>query len=84
MHLIQWHTLKTLENQQHQSTTTSLTFYYSQNTYKLQYADDITIITSHTKYRKAQQLIQPYLDKIYESTIINNIYLKTTKVPPHF
>ena len=30
------------------------------------YADDRTITASYTKHRKAQQLIQPYLYKIYE------------------
>ena len=35
------------------------------------YADDITITASCTKHCKAQQLIQPYLHKIYEWPTIN-------------
>ena len=37
------------------------------------YADDITITASHTKHLKVQQLIRPYLHKIYESAIANNL-----------
>ena len=39
------------------------------------YADDITIIASHTKHCKAQQLIQPYLHKIYERVTTNNLHI---------
>ena len=38
------------------------------------YADDITITASHTKHCKAQQLIQPYLHKIYKWATTNNLY----------
>ena len=34
---------------------------------------------SHTKHRKAQQLIQPYLHKIYERTTSNNLHINTDK-----
>ena len=43
------------------------------------YADDITITASHTKYHKAQQLIQPYLHKIYELATTNNLHISTDK-----
>ena len=43
------------------------------------YADDITITASHTKHRKAQQLIQPYLHKIYEWATTNNLHINTNK-----
>ena len=43
------------------------------------YADDITITASHIKQRKTQQLIQPYLHKIYEWATTNNLYINTDK-----
>ena len=43
------------------------------------YTDDITIIASHTKHHKAQQIIQLYLRKIYEWAITNNLYISTDK-----
>ena len=43
------------------------------------YADDITITASHTKHHKVQQLIQPYLHKIYEWTTTNNLHINTDK-----
>ena len=38
------------------------------------YTDDITITASHTKDHKAQQLIQPYLHKIYKQVIFISSY----------
>ena len=43
------------------------------------YADDITITASHTKHRKAQQLIQPYFHKIYKWATINNLHINIDK-----
>ena len=43
------------------------------------YADDIIITTSHTKHRKTQNIIQPYLRKIYEWAINNNLHINTEK-----
>ena len=43
------------------------------------YADDITITASHTKHRNAQQLIKPYLHKIYEWATTNNLHINTDK-----
>ena len=37
------------------------------------------ITASHTEYRKAQQLIQPYLCKIYEWATTNNLQINTDK-----
>ena len=34
---------------------------------------------SHTKHHKAQQLIQPYLHKIYKWVTINNLHINTDK-----
>ena len=34
---------------------------------------------THTKHHKAQQLIQPYLHKIYEWDITNNLHINTDK-----
>ena len=44
------------------------------------YTNNITIIASHTKHRKTQQLIQPFLHKIYEWATTNNLYIKTDKI----
>ena len=43
------------------------------------YADDITIIASHTKPLKAHQLIQPYIYKIYKWATIYNLHINTDK-----
>ena len=43
------------------------------------YADDIRITASHTKHCRAQQLIQPYLHKIYEWATTNNLHINTDK-----
>ena len=43
------------------------------------YPNNITITASHTKHRKAQPLIQPYLQKIYEWATINNLHIDTDK-----
>ena len=43
------------------------------------YADDITILASHTKHHKAQQLIQPYLHKIFKWATTNNLHVNTDK-----
>ena len=49
------------------------------------YADDITITASHTKHCKAQQLIQPYLHKIYDwTTTDNNLHRNTEKITTTF
>ena len=37
------------------------------------------ITASHTKHRKAQQLIQPYLHKIYEWAITKNLHINADK-----
>ena len=39
------------------------------------YANDIIITAYHTKHHKAQQLIQPYLHKIYEWATTNNLHI---------
>ena len=44
------------------------------------YAYDIIITAFYTKHCKAQQLIQPYLHKIYECTITNNLHINTDKI----
>ena len=44
------------------------------------YADDITITAFYTNRRKAQQLIQPYLYKIYDWTTINSYKHKKTTI----
>ena len=43
------------------------------------YANDILITASHIKHCKAQQLIQPYLQKIYEWATTNNLNINTNK-----
>ena len=44
------------------------------------YADDITITASSTKQRKAQQLIQQYLHKIFHKwATTNNLRMNTNK-----
>ena len=43
------------------------------------YADDITITASHSKHCKAQQLIQPYLHKLYAWATTNNLHINTDK-----
>ena len=40
---------------------------------------DITITVSHTKHRKAQQLILPHLHKMYELAITNDLHINTAK-----
>ena len=65
---------------QHYSTFTPLTFHLLQKTYKSQHMlITLTITASHTKHRKAQQIIQPYLHKIYEWAITNNLHINTDK-----
>ena len=44
------------------------------------YVNNIIITTSHTKHRKAQQLIQPYLQEIYEWATANNVHINTDKI----
>ena len=44
------------------------------------YTDDITITSSHNKHRKTQQIIQPYLCKIYEWAITNSLHINTDKI----
>ena len=91
MHSIEWYTvlsklkrIKTGVSQvefylQHYSTFTSLTFTPPKNVKIRKYANDITITAFHTKYCKAQQLIQPYLDKIYEWATNNSLYINMNK-----
>ena len=43
------------------------------------YVNDITITVFHTKHRKAQQLIQPYLQKKQKWLTTNNLYTNTYK-----
>ena len=43
------------------------------------YADDITIYSSHTNYRTAQQTIQPYITDIHAWTIKNDLKLNAGK-----
>ena len=43
------------------------------------YADDITIIASPTKHHRTQQLIKPYLHKIYKWATTHNFYMNTDK-----
>ena len=43
------------------------------------YADKITITAFHTKHHKAKQFNQPYLQKIYKWTTINNLHINTDK-----
>ena len=43
------------------------------------YANDVTITAFHSKHCKTQQLIQPYLHKIYEWATINNLHINTNK-----
>ena len=90
MHSMQWDTLKTQTNQ-HWSTTrwssvSNIIHIYTSDIPLLQkdiqittYTDKITITVFHTKHRKAQQLIQPYLHKIYECATTNNLHIKTDK-----
>ena len=72
MHSIQWQTFKPQTNQHWSTTRWSSVFniiniYTSEipfppkNIQIVTYADDLAITASHTKHRKAQQLIQPYL-----------------------
>ena len=48
---------------QHYCTFTFLTFHSLKKRTITTYADDITTTPSHTKHHKAQELIQPYLQK---------------------
>ena len=43
------------------------------------YTDDTTIIASHTKHHKAQQILLLYFRKICEWAIINNLHINTDK-----
>ena len=63
---------------QNYSTFTLLTFYFPQSQITT-YADDMTITASYTKHNKAQQLIQPYLHKIYEWATTDNLHINTDK-----
>ena len=76
IHSKQWHTFKTQTNQQWSTTRSGVLSPTLFNIYTSDiplpkdvqittYADDITITASHTKHHKAQQLIQPYLYRIY-------------------
>ena len=38
-----------------------------------------TITASHAEHHKAQQIIQPYLHKIYRLAITNNLHINTHK-----
>ena len=64
---------------QHYLTFTLLTFHSPKGIQITTYANDITITTSHTKHCKAQQLIKPYLHKIYEWATTNNLHINTDK-----
>ena len=88
MHSIQRHTLNTGVPQalslefclQYYSTFTLFTFHSPPKDIQvIAYANDITITASHTKHCKAQELIQPYLLKIYEWAITNNFHVNTDK-----
>ena len=90
MHSIQWHTFKTQANQ-HRSTTSGVLSLILFNIYTSDiplppkdvqittYADDATTTASHTKHRKAQELIPPYLHKLYELATTNNLHINTGK-----
>ena len=90
MHSIQWHILKTQTNQGGVLSPTLFNTYTSESDIPLPpkdmqittYTDDITITASHTKHRKAQQLIQLYFHKIYEWDTTNNLHINTEKLPP--
>ena len=43
------------------------------------YADDMNTLSSHNKYEIAEQLIQPYLNEIFEWTKENDLQLNATK-----
>ena len=87
MHLIQRHTLKNLNKStlEHHKVELYLQHYTSdiplppKDIQTTTYVDDITITVSHTKHCKAQQLIQPYLHKIYEWVTNNNLHINTHK-----
>ena len=87
MHSIQWHILKTQMNQHWPGVPqggalfpTLFNIYTSdiplppKDIQITTYADDITITASQTKHCKDQQLIQPYLHKIYKWATTNNFY----------
>ena len=94
MHSIQWHTkLKRINTGVQKSGVLSPTLFniytsgipLSQKDVKIiTYADDIIITASHTKHRKAQQLIQPYLHKIYQWITTTNLHINTEKLPQNF
>ena len=91
MHSIQWHTLKTqkkINSGVPQSGVLSTTLFSTETSdiplplkdvQITTYADNITITSSHTKHRKAQLHIQPYLRKIYKWAITNNLHINTDK-----
>ena len=43
------------------------------------YADDLNPLTSHTKIHKAESTLQPYLNKIFNWTVENDLQLNPTK-----
>ena len=43
------------------------------------YADDITITATHTNYRTAETIVQPYLDSITDKARQNNLIINTDK-----
>ena len=43
------------------------------------YADDITITATHSNYRTAETMLQPYLDSITHWATRNNLILNTNK-----
>ena len=43
------------------------------------YADDMNTLSSHNKYKIAEQMIQPYLNEIFEWTKENDLQLNATK-----
>ena len=90
MHSIQWHTLKTKMNKHWSTTKLSLSptlfnIYTSDISLPQKdiqittYTYNITTTAFHTKQRKAQQLIQPYLHKTYEWATTNNLHINIEK-----
>jgi len=48
------------------------------------YADDMNPSASHTNYKTAEKLLQPYLQDIYNWTQSNNLILNPTKYTSTF
>ena len=61
-----------------------MTFHSHKDVQITTYADDITITTSQTKHRKAQQFIQLYLYKIYEWATTHDFHITIAKLQLHF